>query len=60
MSVKEHDLWSFWPATADGLTKGLLVFANGQTIQLTEMLVAESPWSQSRGPVATGLPSNRS
>jgi hypothetical protein len=43
MSVKEHDLWSFHRTTPDGLTKGLLVFANGQTIQLTEVVVAECP-----------------
>jgi hypothetical protein len=40
-SVKERDLWSFYRTKPDGLTKGLLVFANGQTIQLTEIVVTE-------------------
>src|ERR1700674_4066199 len=42
-SVKERDLWSSYRTTRDGLTKGLLVFANGRTIQPTEIVVTESP-----------------
>jgi hypothetical protein len=40
-SVKERDLWNFYLMTPDGLTKSLLVFGNGQTIQLTEIVVTE-------------------
>jgi hypothetical protein len=32
-SVRERDLWSFYRTTPGGRTKGLLVFANGQTTQ---------------------------
>jgi hypothetical protein len=41
-SVKERDLWSSYRTTRDGLTKGLLVFANGRTIQPTEIVITES------------------
>jgi hypothetical protein len=48
-SVKEPDLWSFYRTTADGHTKSLLVFANGQTIQLTEIVVTEFPPAEVAG-----------
>jgi hypothetical protein len=41
--VEEHDSWSFYRTTPDGLTKGLLAFANGRMTQLTEIVVTEFP-----------------
>ena len=58
MSVKEPDLWSFYLMTPDGLTKSLLAFGNGQTIQLTEIVVTEFPATKVAGQQRP-LPSNK-
>jgi len=52
-SAKEPDSWSFYRTTPDGLTRDSLVFANGQTIHLIEVVVTESLPAKTGGQVAT-------
>jgi len=56
-SVKERDSWSFYRTIPDGLTRDSLVFANGQTIHLTEVVVTESLPAKTGGRWRLLLPS---